>query len=91
MTQAIWKFVLPSPDSTLAMPRWAHVLSVGHQPTGICIWAIVDPKQEVETRRFRVFPTGMPLDEETFNHGPAPFIGTVQVGDLVWHIFEVSP
>ena len=82
----IWKYTLPVNDHpVLPMQKGAKVLSVDVQHGDIQVWALVDPEAPKELRGFRVAGTGHPLEEEITS---MRFIGTVQMGDLVWHIFE---
>lgn len=73
------KYVIPMPDG-------AEILSAQRQGGGddIYIWAIVDEKNPLEDREVIVFGTGMeiPLDLNL------RFINTVQIGWLVFHVFE---
>ena len=81
----IWKFTLPVTDyPVVSMPKGARVLSVGVQHGEVQIWALVDPEAPKELRGFRVAGTGHPLEDEIES---LRFIGLVQMGDLVWHIF----
>lgn len=53
-----------------------------------CVWALVDPDVEIETRYFEVYGTGHPIpDDGKFRN----YIGTCQFmqGCLVFHVFEV--
>ena len=83
----IWKFTLKvTDDQSIAMPKGAKILSAQEQYGKPCIWAIVDPDAEEETRKFRIFGTGHPFD---LDESSAEFIGTGQCVGLVWHIFSV--
>lgn len=78
----VWKFSIDLDDHvTIDMPGGAELLHVGLQD-GIKIWALVDPHQPLEKRRFRVAGTGHPIDVDV---DP---VGTVMDGRFVWHIFE---
>ncbi len=81
----IWKYTLPvTSHPILPMQKGAKVLSVDVQHGEIQVWALVDPEAPKELRRFRVASTGNAVGEEIES---LRFIGTVQMGDLVWHIF----
>lgn len=92
MRKQIWKFVLNRADrQTIKMPHGAHVISVQMQKTGPyelhgtpCLWAIVEPNEEKEDREFLFIGTGHDFDEED----ASVYIGTIQDGPLVWHVFE---
>ena len=87
--KTIYKYILTAKGSQkIPMPMNAEILSIQNQNEQICIWAIVDPKEEKELRHFEIFGTGHPLNYKT--GGEATFIGTVQMssGSLVLHVFE---
>ena len=60
-------------------------LTVQMQHGVLVLWALVDPLQPKEQRTINIFGTG----------GPAPdtgvYIGTVQDGGMVWHVFQGEP
>jgi len=83
MTKSIWKF--PVLDH-VTMPEKAEILHVGTQNNTIYIWAICDPKNNLEVRYFNIIGTGMPRYQfETTN-----YLGTTMVcdGEFVFHVFE---
>lgn len=81
--RTIWKFEAPVDDAlTIAMPLGADVLSVQVQAGVPCIWARVDPGMPLESRAFCWRGTGHPADVL------GPFIGTIQMHTLVFHLFE---
>lgn len=68
------------------MPIGAKILSLQVQADVPCIWALVEPDMEHQTRKFLVVGTGHEVDP-----GSSKFIGTVQMANgLVWHIFEIN-
>lgn len=83
--KTIWKFVL-EPSIELEMPKGAQILSVHAQGENINLWALVDPKAEIEKRKFVAFGTGHNVPDQ-----PMEFIGTAHPynGQLVFHVFEV--
>lgn len=70
------------------MPRDTKILSVQNQGNLITIWAQCDCDALVGDiyveRVFNIFPTGGELPTEG-----REYVATVQLGALVWHIFEV--
>jgi hypothetical protein len=87
----IWKYPLPmmtGPDYEIQMPAGAQILAVQAQYDVPTIWALVDPSQPPQNRRFSVVGTGHPFewDGVTGHH-----IGTFQVahGSFVGHLFEL--
>lgn len=88
MPLAIYKYSLPMRDEpAIGMPKGAHVLCVQAQRGVPFVWAIVDPEQPTETRTFRLFGTGHPMDIVVGSHH---YIGTFQLygGDFIGHLFE---
>lgn len=92
----IWKFPLdpveavPGEDygqAKVQMPASAEVLSTQtDNKTGVpTIWALCDPDEPKVTRTFIVHPTGVRFTKR----GDWKYIGTCQVGWLVWHIAEL--
>lgn len=86
----------------VSMPKNANVISVGHQNGMICLWAEVEVENvaaspvteqedsvvlgsQMSEREFRIVGTG---HEIPFDIVSSDYIGTVQVGPLVWHIYE---
>ncbi len=87
----------------IEMPQGARILAVqvqvGQEVTGfgsmraygritetVCLWAMSNTDESRKVRRmFRIFGTGRPIDEDPAN---LDYIGTVQTGPFVWHIFE---
>ena len=89
MELTIWKFqFLPNDRITIEMPVAAKILSLQVQNDIPCIWAVVDPKAQIETRTFIMFGTGHQINvdlQQRYN-----FIGSFQMmnGHLVFHLFE---
>lgn len=80
----IHKFPLQLTDlQQVAMPEGARVLTAQVQSSLICLWASVDPAAKQVNRCFVIAGTGEPID------GSEQYIGTVQQGGYVWHVFEV--
>lgn len=92
--RVVWKYVvpLPRPDgyTTVMLPATAAVLSLVAAPTGqLVLYALVDPATpedwpEAECTLL-LANTGMAIDVPP----TARFLGTVSVGDIVWHGWEV--
>lgn len=89
--KTIHKFPFSINDTVrIAMPASAQILSVQVQHGTPCLWALVSPVDFIDDRTFRIYGTGHPIDLST---GNVSFIGTIQMhdGDLVFHVFEVTP
>lgn len=74
---------------SIAMPKGARLLSFQSQGGHPCLWALVDPVAEKETRNFRFVGTGHPVEEDPTS---LQFVGTAQMmdGALIWHLFEIT-
>jgi hypothetical protein len=80
----VWKYTIQVGDEVdVDMPLDAELLHVA--ATGsvdhLELWARVEPTRSIETRRILVRGTGHPVEIE-------PYVGTVIVGPLVWHVFD---
>jgi hypothetical protein len=83
----IWKFPITSPDGTrIDMPQGARILTVQMQAGMPTLWAVVDPEAPRRARYFRVVGTGHTHEAGVFRD----YLGTVQDGPFVWHVFEVQ-
>ncbi len=84
--RVIHKYPLRSPLTFVRVPAGAQLLSVQAQGADICLWFLVDPAEaRVNRRYFLSVNTGDEFDSE---HYEGQFIATVQIGQIVWHIFE---
>lgn len=81
----IWKYTLSS-ESEISMPKGAEVLCVHEQGEDICLWALIKPDVEMETRTFFSFGTGHKVSDLSLK-----YIGTsfLRGGLLVFHTFEL--
>lgn len=85
----VWKFPIKYGDFVdLQLPVGAKLLHVDEQYGTPCIWALVDPQKQKETRRFRLAGTGHPINFqiESLSH-----VGSYLTagGQLVFHLFEI--
>jgi hypothetical protein len=87
--RTIHKYTLDvSNGQRLLMPRNADVLCAQMQDGLIRLWAVVDDKADMETRIVDVIGTGWEMPSEV---GRSDYIGTIQAGRLVWHVFVQKP
>ncbi len=85
--KTIHKYPLTLTDEqSLSMPQGARPLSVQVQRGVPCLWAIVDPSEDIRPIRVRMVGTGHPMEEDGINWR---FVGTIQLHDgaLVFHFF----
>ncbi len=89
MSRIIYKFTLELVHyQSISMPELYQVLDVQVQDGKICLWALVDEPlvgDRLETRSFYVYGTGDYVPWA----GKQQHIGTVQMDELVFHIFMV--
>lgn len=86
--KSIWKFNIPIESKfAITMPKGTQIIAFQYQViTGkTFIWGIVELEVEPETRTFVILGTGFKFEDV-----PGTYIGTVQILDLVWHLFEKS-
>lgn len=81
----IYKYSLNTniPRFNLELPAQAKILSFQVQNTIPTIWVLVDTENTYVTRSFEIYGIGHIINN-TFEN----YIGTVQVGNYVWHLFE---
>jgi hypothetical protein len=87
-SKTVWKYPLSVDDEQfIEMPANAHILCVQTQRGRPCLWALVDPTNQPETRKILIAGTGH-VREELW--GLVNYIGTFQLdyGQLVFHVFE---
>ncbi len=90
----IWKYKLPfifKELISIPMPKYSTILSVREQDKQICVWALInsiDSQRKTEDRQFQILMTGQPLGDDT---AIGSFLGTVQIEELVFHVFTFTP
>lgn len=65
------------------MPRLARPRCVQMQRGRICLWVECYPENELTVRTFHIIGTGNTIPPEA-----EEYIGTVQDGEVVWHVYE---
>ncbi len=85
MRSQIWKFPLEFTDvQEVEMPSGAQLLSVHLQQRTLCLWAMVDLDRATKERHvIDIIRAGNPIESHS-----RWFIGTVQMGTRVWHVFR---
>lgn len=80
-----YKFELSRWPYFILMPINSIILTCQQQGHSLQIWAIVDDKEPLtETRAIQAFGTGHSIDDLENKK----YISTVQLDELVFHIFE---
>ena len=82
--EVIYKYPLELGTNHVSLPARAKILTVNCKD-GIHLYAIINRNQETVTRKFLVIGTGTYF-VNTKNY---EYIGTVEEGIYIWHIFEV--
>jgi hypothetical protein len=72
---------------TLNLPQGAVVRAVQSQGSFPTIWYECDPDAPPEPRHFVIVGTGWELPDV----GAILYLGTVQIGAYVWHVYEAGP
>jgi hypothetical protein len=90
MKKVIWKVLVPQKTSSLLkLPKGAEIQSVQKQYETICLWALVDPKEEkIEERLIQVFSKGESVPEN--QQARRIHIGTVALKNetIILNVFE---
>lgn len=94
MELKVWKYALDTllcSKKTLTLPVGSKILSFQYQDAvdDFCIWVLVDARKDIRTeqRTILVVGTGHVISTEDIND--IAFIGTTQVGNCVFHAFEI--
>lgn len=86
--RVIWKHHLKLTDhQTISMPSDSRPLSVQIQGENICVWMLTDTDAPEHQREFRIVGTGREVPASAFL---PDYIGTVQSGGFVWHVFTTQ-
>jgi hypothetical protein len=88
MNKQIWKYTIEPNEIMLEMPKDAQILTVQNQNEEPCIWALVNPENEKESRHFELYGTGHDIH---YDMGiERKYINTFQLmgGAFVYHLFE---
>ena len=82
----IWKWDLQVTDlQTVNVPIGAKLLTVQTQNSLPRLWALCNEQAPPRTRRIAMYGTG-----NTIESYPGTYIATFQVGEFVFHVFEVT-
>jgi hypothetical protein len=90
MSRIIFKYKVPLDDANevieIMMPKDAKILHFDTQNGGLYLWAISQfPSLEQAKFSFNVFGTGWEIPDTTKDEF---YIGTVQQGPYVWHLYK---
>lgn len=79
--KTIWKYIIQPDTTEIEIPEDFEPLSIQMQRGDLCIWAKVTPGKSMKWVKIHVIGTGHVFRDA------GKFIGTVQIDDLVFHIF----
>lgn len=81
----IWKYVIPLQQEAYICDSHEGALWFSAQIQGgdICAWVAIDTARPRINYSFQIVPTGYDFDVEEVGD----YLGTVQQGSLVWHVF----
>lgn len=85
--KTIYKYAVPFITDTpteVRMPEGAEILDLQIQNRVPTIWALVEPENPTEIRRFNIVGTGWPTPDDC-----GDYIATAQDDPYVWHFFEI--
>ena len=81
----VYKYALALADKqTISLPADAEILAIQQQGQELCAWVKVDTDKPERDRTIVICGTGSPIDSEGMR-----YVSTVQMGDMVWHFFEL--
>lgn len=87
MRKKVYKYQLElKSHQVIEMPKGSQILTFQEQNGILTLWAIVDTEEfKTEEREISIYATGYTIPDKC---DVSNWIGTVQVGSLVWHVFE---
>lgn len=84
--KTIYKYKLALTDQQIInIPADAEILSIQEQAGDICMWVKLDTDKPERARSIVICGTGNPVDHLCDMH----HISTLQMGNMVWHFFEL--
>lgn len=90
MSKTVWKYDIKTTNTlNINMPKGAEILDIQEQKEKPKIWALVNPDNSLETRKFKIYGTGHNIDSSINKDN---YIGTYQLhrGNLIFHVFETA-
>jgi len=82
----IFKYEIPIKDTfNLELPAHSKILSLQLQNEKPYIWVLHDENKVLKHRYFTIVGTGHEIE---YHPDVMIYIGTIQMGSLVWHLFE---
>jgi len=82
--KAVWKYPLVITDrQPIALPAGAQIRTVQLQAGVVCVWAEVEPAARLQPRTIVIVGTGHTLPTTAL-----VYLGSVQQGPFVWHVYE---
>lgn len=82
----IWKYPLEiMGEQTISISEHNQPLDIQMQNGQPCLWAVVDTDADQVERKVYIVGTGQ--DVNPIKHVRAYYVGTVQEGRWVWHVF----
>jgi hypothetical protein len=87
--RTVWKYKINVPvcvEDTVHMPLGAEILHIDRKDEDVYLWALVNPRNELEARTFFVLATGRLIE----GMGSIEHIGTLlsPSKEIVLHVFE---
>lgn len=83
--RTIYKYDMPDPVVILELPVGYEILTAQYQGDVLRLWIMIDTKEKKkELVTIQAFGTGHPIENVK------KYIGTVQKGVYVWHVFEIN-
>jgi hypothetical protein len=81
--KVIYKYILDvNREQSLELSIDSEILSVQMQGGNLCLWAMVNEELPKVKRNIHIYGTGITIHEDNLQ-----YVGTVQDGDYVWHVF----
>lgn len=88
MNRVIHKYALPWDRQVTVKMATGKILTAQNQKDRIVLWVLTSPLSDVVERDFRIVATGEEYEDDL---DAWEYLGTVQVREGVWHVFEIFP
>jgi hypothetical protein len=85
--KTVWKYPIDAQEVTLNIPKDYKVLKIEMQRNTPTMWVEVDTDTKEVPKKFKIFGTGWPLDNNVTRHAGSYIQAE---GAFVWHVYEVE-
>lgn len=74
-------------EQNIQIPEASQVLDIQMQGDTPVLWALVDPRKQLQQMSVDIYMTGQEIDIEHWDMFEIEHFKTLQIGDMVYHFF----